>query len=291
MDMNAPPASRKERLDKILVDRDLCASRAQAQALIMDGKVRVAGRPVSKPGTLIRQDEVDIVLEAPQSYVSRGGLKLEKALSVFKIDVKDRLCMDVGASTGGFTDCLLQHGASAVVAVDVGYGQLDWKLRQDPRVKVMEKTNIRNLTPDGLEAPPSLGVVDASFISLKKTLPPLSALLTPDAEIVALLKPQFEHKDYLSDRRFKGVVRGADCYERIISGVLADLEALLPEWRLVGLDFSPITGPKGNVEYLTYYVRGEYPGSLAAIPETDRAERISRIVAESEQFMEQKISQ
>lgn len=251
-------AAQKERLDKLVVDRGLCSSRAQAQALIMDGKVRVKGEPVRKPGTLIPVEETAIEVADRQPYVSRGGLKLAKALPLFGIQVPGRACMDVGASTGGFTDCLLQNGAAGVIAVDVGYGQLDWKLRSDNRVQVLEKTNIRELSPEQLQSAPSLGVVDTSFISLKKVLPPLSALLTPDAEIVALLKPQFEHRDYLEDPNFKGVVRGEENHRKIVTGVLDDLHALLPGWQLSGLDFSPITGPKGNVEFLLYYTRGCY---------------------------------
>ncbi len=251
-------ATQKERLDKLVVDRGLCSSRAQAQALIMDGKVKVRGEALKKPGTLISVEETDIEVSGLQPFVSRGGLKLAKALPLFGIQVQDRVCMDVGASTGGFTDCLLQHGASQVIAVDVGYGQLDWKLRSDPRVQVLEKTNIRELKAEQLEGLPSLGVVDTSFISLKKVLPPLAALLSPDAEMVALLKPQFEHKDYIQDNKFKGVVKGLETHRTIVNGVLQDLHDLLPDWTLAGLDFSPITGPKGNIEFLLYYTRGCY---------------------------------
>jgi 23S rRNA (cytidine1920-2'-O)/16S rRNA (cytidine1409-2'-O)-methyltransferase len=168
----------------------------------------------------------------------------------------------VGASTGGFTDCLLQQGAAQVISVDVGYGQLDWKLRNDPRVQVLEKTNIRELAPEQLNAVPSLGVVDTSFISLKKVLPPLAALLAPEADIIALLKPQFEHKDYLIDSSFKGVVKGEANHQRIVEGVLSDLQNLLPDWRLVDLDFSPITGPKGNIEFLLHWARGKSAGTV-----------------------------
>lgn len=246
----------KERLDKLLVDRGLCNSRAQAQALIMDGKVKVDGVAITKPGTLVPMGITHIEVSGIQPYVSRGGFKLEKALQVFEISPRDKICMDVGASTGGFTDCLLQQGASKVIAVDVGYGQLDWKLRNDPRVQVLEKTNIRELTPEQLTAVPSLGVVDTSFISLKKVLPPLATLLTNEADMIALLKPQFEHKDYLNDSSFKGVVKGEESHQRILEGVLSDLQALLPAWQLAGLDFSPITGPKGNIEFLLHWVRG-----------------------------------
>lgn len=251
-------ALQKERLDKLIADRGLCASRAQAQALIMDGKVKVRGETVNKPGTMVVCDELDIEVANLQPYVSRGGFKLAKAIPIFGIAVSGRICMDVGASTGGFTDCLLQNGAEKVISVDVGYGQLDWKLRSDDRVQVLEKTNIRELQVEQLSAIPSLGVVDTSFISLKKVLPPLAALLSPDAEIVALLKPQFEHKDYLTDPGFKGVVKGRENHQEILEGVLAHLKDLLPGWKLSGLDFSPITGPKGNVEFLLYYTRGMY---------------------------------
>jgi len=255
----------KERLDKLLVDRGLCQSRTQAQALIMDGKVKVAGTMVNKPGTPVAIAEEDIEVAGLQPYVSRGGLKLEKAIARFGIRAEGRDCMDVGASTGGFTDCLLQNGAAHVIAVDVGYGQLDWKLRQDERVQVLEKTNIRDLTMEQLKKRPSLGVVDTSFISLKKVLPPLANLLQPDAEIMALLKPQFEHRDYLDSSGFKGVVRGAENHKTIILGVLADLGELMPDWQLVALDYSPITGPKGNIEFLLHLTRDQASAQHAAL--------------------------
>lgn len=264
----------KERLDKLLVDRGLCATRTQAQALIMDHKVQVLGAVVNKPGALVPVTVIDIVVAAGLRYVSRGGLKLEKALSVFGISAENRVCMDVGASTGGFTDCLLQNGASAVIAVDVGYGQLDWKLRTDPRVQSLEKTNIRTLEASQLAHTPSLGVVDTSFISLKKVLPSLSALLTPEAEMMALLKPQFEYRDYVSERGFKGVVRHPDDHQAILKGVLMDLAGLLENWDCVGLDFSPITGPKGNIEFLLYYRRQATP-----CPKTDASEAFAAMYA------------
>lgn len=263
--------SKKIRLDKLIHDLGLCDSRAQAQALIMAGKVRVNGETVTKPGSMFSEDRSAIELTEQLPYVSRGGLKLAKALQVFPISVSGRICIDVGASTGGFTDCLLQNGAGRVIAVDVGYGQLDWKLRSDDRVQVLEKTNIRALQPEQLSARPSLGVVDTSFISLKKVLPPLAGLLTPDAEIMALLKPQFEYKDYMNEAGFKGVVHGAERHERILAGVLSDLAGLLPDWQLCGLDFSPITGPKGNIEFLLYYCRGNFREGRHAILNLDVA--------------------
>ncbi len=269
----------KERLDKLLVDRGLCQSRAQAQALIMDGKVKVAGTVVTKPGTPVAISETELDVVGLQPYVSRGGLKLEKALATFAVNPAGRICMDVGASTGGFTDCLLQNGAAQVISVDVGYGQLDWKLRQDERVQVLEKTNIRDLQPDQLSQSPSLGVVDTSFISLKKVLPPLASLLQADAEIIALLKPQFEHRDYLDPAGFKGVVRGAESHQTIVTGVLLDLATLMPDWQLAGLNFSPITGPKGNIEFLLHYTRGTDNQSQPAL--TGLNERITALIQHS----------
>lgn len=270
----------KERLDKLMVDRGLCASRAQAQGLIMDGKVRVNDRPITKAGTLFHPDEAEIAVAGLQPYVSRGGLKLERALDVFDIDPSGAICMDVGAATGGFTDCLLQRGARQVIAVDVGYGQLDWKLRQDERVQVFEKTNIRELSATQLIAQPSLGVVDTSFISLKKVLPPLAGLLAPvESTMIALLKPQFEYRDYIRDSSFKGVVRGFGQHQRIIEGLLSDLANLLPGWQWCGLDFSPVTGPKGNIEFLLHYRQGKMPAQEAL--SSEEAFRISETITKS----------
>ena len=247
--------SEKMRLDTLLTERGLVESRAKAQALIMDGKVRVKGEVITKPGTAFASDVADVAVEAGLPYVSRGGFKLEKALDAFQIDPAGAICLDIGAATGGFTDCLLQRGATKVYAVDVGTGQLDWKLRTDDRVVVLEKTNIRHLSREEMPEAPTLAVCDASFISLKKTLPPAAALMAPIAQVVALLKPQFEYKDYVSDKGFKGVVTGEAHHRQIIAGVLTDLQALLPDWQLAGVDYSPITGPKGNIEYLLWLRR------------------------------------
>ena len=278
------PPNPKERLDKLLVERGLCATRSQAQALIMQGKVRLNGQKIDKPGTLVPVDVPAESLSADVGlrYVSRGGLKLEKALAVFPVKPAGRLAMDVGASTGGFTDCLLQNGASAVIAVDVGHSQFDWGLRHDARVWLLEKTNIRHLTVEQLQASPlpevalpSLGVVDTSFISLKKVLPALSALLTPDAEIVALIKPQFEALDYIPQKGFDGVVRRLADHQAILTGVLSDLQTLLPDWSFEGLDVSPITGPKGNVEFLLHVARGAFQTeTLAGAPLTQAVTRV-----------------
>ena len=181
----------RERIDVLLVGRGLVESRSKAQALIMAGQARVDGVVVDKPGSRVPA-EAAIEVEAALPYVSRGGYKLQRALELFPVSAVGRICLDAGASTGGFTDCLLQAGAKLVIAVDVGYGQLAWKLRQDPRVVVMEKTNVRHLTPDRLPAVPSLLTADLSFISIEKVLSVFTTLLTADGEIIALVKPQFE---------------------------------------------------------------------------------------------------
>lgn len=245
--------SNKTRLDNLLVERGLCDTRSQAQGLILAGKVRVNGQRVDKAGTPIAAD-AEVTLTEKQKFVSRGGLKLEKALDVFQINPSGLVCLDIGAATGGFTDCLLQRGAEKVYAVDVGHGQLDWKLRNDPRVVVMEKTNIRHLSASSLADKINLVVCDASFISLKKTLPPTLPFFTdsPIPQIIALLKPQFEYKDYIQDSNFTGVVNGEDRHEAIILGLLEDLLPQLPGWSLHGLNHSPITGPEGNIEYLLW---------------------------------------
>ena len=181
----------RERIDVLLVGRGLVESRSKAQAWIMAGQARVDGVVVDKPGSRVPA-EAAIEVEAALPYVSRGGYKLQRALELFPVSAVGRICLDAGASTGGFTDCLLQAGAKLVIAVDVGYGQLAWKLRQDPRVVVMEKTNVRHLTPDRLPAVPSLLTADLSFISIEKVLSVFTTLLTADGEIIALVKPQFE---------------------------------------------------------------------------------------------------
>ena len=250
--------TQKIRLDLLLVEKDLCDSRAKAQGLILAGKVLVNGQRVDKAGTLV-SETAEIAVSEGLKYVSRGGLKLEKALEVFQVNPSGVTCLDIGAATGGFTDCLLQNGAAKVYAVDVGYGQLAWKLREDPRVVVMEKTNVRLLSASMLADKLDLIVCDASFISLKKTLPVVaqSGFLSEKPQIIALLKPQFEHKDYVDDPGFKGVVREAVHHKAIITGVLGSLQAAMPGWGLFGLDYSPITGPEGNIEFLIWLKRTE----------------------------------
>ena len=241
----------KTRLDLLLVQRGLVESREKAKRMIMAGLVEVNGHISDKPGHLIPISS-DISLEKPSlPYVSRGGLKLEAALDRFPVEVKGKVLMDVGASTGGFTDCLLQRGVEKVIAVDVGYGQLHWKIRQDPRVVVLEKTNIRYLEPDQIKESINGAVIDVSFISLKRVIPPVARLLLDHAFIIALIKPQFEvEKDQVGKG---GVVRDPSLREEVI----ANLSRFFEEtgWQVKGCIPSPILGPKGNQEYLIYLKR------------------------------------
>ncbi|MEG4272483.1 MULTISPECIES: TlyA family RNA methyltransferase [unclassified Microcoleus] len=240
----------KQRLDTLLVSLDLCSSRQQAQALIRTGKVSINQQVVDKPGT-----EVDISakiqIKERSRYVSRGGDKLAKALEVFAIPVAGRICLDGGISTGGFTDCLLQAGAALVYGVDVGYGQADWGLRNDPRVILKERTNLRYMTANELygdSAPPDLAVVDVSFISLDKILPALWELLAPPREAVLLVKPQFEVGRERVGK--KGVVRDSATQADAIFQVWKAATAL--GWQQRGLTWSPLLGPAGNIEYLLW---------------------------------------
>jgi 23S rRNA (cytidine1920-2'-O)/16S rRNA (cytidine1409-2'-O)-methyltransferase len=238
----------KERLDKLLLDRGLVSSRERARGIIMAGQVVVNDHVADKAGQLVAVD-ADIRLKGDVlPYVSRGGLKLQKALDEFGIDVAGMVVLDVGASTGGFTDCLLQRGAAKVYAVDVGYGQLAWKLRQDQRVVNMEKTNIRYLTMDKLAELPDFAVIDASFISLDKVLPATVSLLKEEGELVALIKPQFEVGR--GEVGKGGVVRDPTKHQEVIRGVQTLAESLSLEVR--GVTESPILGPKGNREFLMY---------------------------------------
>ncbi|MGD0745545.1 MAG: TlyA family RNA methyltransferase [Verrucomicrobiota bacterium] len=238
------------RLDQALVEHGLCESREKARRAVLAGQVRVNARPARKPSDPVKPDDA-LTLQAGEKYVSRGGHKLEHALKHFQLDVAGRVALDLGASTGGFTDCLLQHGAAKVFAVDVGLGQLAWKLRQDPRVVVMEKTNARLLT--AVQFPPpfvpvDLAVIDCSFISLRKILPAAVPLLTPAGLIVALIKPQFEAGKAEADRG-RGVIRDAAIHERVL-GELRNFVAKRSGlcWRDVVE--SPLLGPAGNKEFL-----------------------------------------
>ncbi len=238
----------RKRLDQIMYERSLAESREKAKALIMEGIVYVNGEKENKAGSQISDDSVIEVRGNPLPYVSRGGLKLEKALSVFQVDPSDRICIDCGASTGGFTDVLLQNGAKRVYAVDVGYGQLAWKLRNDSRVINLERTNVRYIDKNIIPEPIELAVIDASFISLKLLLPAVSALLTENAEVICLIKPQFEAgKENVGK---KGVVRDKGTH----TAVIRDIIEYVPTVGLypAGMDYSPIKGPEGNIEFLCY---------------------------------------
>ena len=239
-----------KRLDVALVDRGLCASRERAQRAIMAGQVKVNQQPPHKPSDLVAEED-EIALATPEKYVSRGGLKLEHALREFGVDPQGSVAIDLGASTGGFTDCLLQQGSARVYAVDVGHAQLAWKLRQDARVVVMEKTNARHLSPTHFPqpfAPVDLIVVDCSFISLRKILPPAVALLCPTGRIVALIKPQFEAGKAEADKG-AGVITDPAIHQRVILELrefVAKQEAL----RWLAVTESPLLGPAGNKEFL-----------------------------------------
>lgn len=242
----------KERLDKLLVDRGLVASRERARALVLAGKVIVDDHRVDKAGYRIDVDAIIRLKGEDLAYVSRGGLKLEKALHEFPVTIRGRVALDVGASTGGFTDCLLQNGASRVYAVDVGYGQLAWKLRDDPRVVNMERCNIRSLTADKLDLLPTLAVIDASFISLSKVLPSTLLLLAAEAEIIALIKPQFEVGRGQVGKG--GVVKDPLLHQQVIENIEKLAEEL--KCSVEGVAESPILGPKGNREFLIYLRKG-----------------------------------
>ncbi|MCP4681424.1 MAG: TlyA family RNA methyltransferase [Desulfobacterales bacterium] len=241
----------KTRLDQLLVQKGLAESREKAKAAIMAGLVQVDGIRIDKAGRLVPSSASISLKQAFPPYVSRGGLKLEAALKHFPVDVKDKVLLDVGASTGGFTDCLLRNGAQKVIAVDVGYGQLDWKLRNDPRVTVLEKTNIRYLNPADLDTSINGAVIDVSFISLRLVVPPVSNLLEKHAFIIALIKPQFEVKKGQVGKG--GVVRDPDLHQEVIVGLKTFFET--SGWTVQGHIASPILGPKGNREFPIYLTR------------------------------------
>ncbi|MFA5027395.1 MAG: TlyA family RNA methyltransferase [Candidatus Methylomirabilota bacterium] len=241
----------KRRVDLLLVERGLCGSRQEAQRLLLAGKVQADGRRVEKAGSLLPA-EIPLAVEAPpHPFVSRGGVKLRHALETFRVDPAGRLCLDVGASTGGFTDCLLQHGARLVVAVDVGYGQFAARLRDHPRVLLLERTNIRHLAPDALPARAELAVIDVSFISLEVVLPAVLPLLAEPAEVVALVKPQFEAGRGRVGKR--GVVRDPAVHREVLERVAAVADGLGLSLR--GLTASPLLGPMGNREFLVHLGR------------------------------------
>ncbi len=238
----------KIRLDQLIFEKGFAESREKAKALIMSGCVFLDGQRADKPGMSVAPDTEPEVHKKELAFVSRGGYKLDKAIRVFGIDPEGKRCIDCGASTGGFTDVLLQHGAEKVYAVDVGYGQLAWTLRNDPRVVNLERTNLRYVTKEQIPDLLDLAVCDVSFISLRLVMPAVAPLLKPDAEIMCLIKPQFEAGRELVGK--KGVVRDAAVHEQVIRTVLEFMPSI--GFSVQGLDYSPITGPEGNIEFLLY---------------------------------------
>ena len=265
----------KIRLDQYLVQHGLIQSRERAKAMIMAGVVYVNGQKADKAGDMVKEDALVEVRGHDIGYVSRGGLKLEKAMQVFPLSPRGKVCMDIGASTGGFTDCMLQNGAAKVYAVDVGYGQLAWSLRTDPRVVNMERTNIRNVTPDQLDDPIAFFSVDVSFISLHHIFPVARVVTTPDAVGVCLVKPQFEAGREKVGKN--GVVRDPATHREVLLRAMG--YAVDNGFGVRGLDFSPVKGPEGNIEYLMFVEKSDTP----AAPGEDAA---AAVVAASHQALD-----
>lgn len=260
----------KKRLDVLLVEQGLAGSRERAKRMIMAGEVLVDNQKIDKAGATVKEEAQIRLLGHDLPYVSRGGLKLAKAMDVFGVTMTGKVAADIGASTGGFTDCMLQNGAVKVFAIDVGYGQLAWKLRTDERVVNMERTNIRNVTPDDIGEPLDFASIDVAFISLTKVLPVAYTLLKDDGEIVALIKPQFEAGRENVGK--KGVVRDPAVHEDVIRKVTAF--ARETGFCPLALTYSPVKGPEGNIEYLIYLTR-------AAGEDTVTEERLQEVVAEA----------
>ena len=265
---------KKERLDVLMVRRNLAESREKAKALIMSGIVYVNGQKEDKAGTSFEETVQIEVRGSTLKYVSRGGLKLEKAMSRFGVQLAGKVCMDVGASTGGFTDCMLQNGAVKVYAVDVGHGQLAWKLRNDDRVICMEKTNIRYVTPEDIGDRIEFSSIDVSFISLTKVLGPVKQLLTDNGQVVCLIKPQFEAGREKVGK--KGVVREKSVHLEVIEMVSDYARSI--GFGILGLEFSPIKGPEGNIEYLLYLQN--YPQEEAGQEETGQEVTAQRVTGQ-----------
>lgn len=244
-------SAKKERLDILLVERGIIESREKAKTSIMAGEIFVDGHRIDKAGEKVSVESNIEFKGKKLQYVSRGGLKLEKAMKEFTINLEGKVCMDIGASTGGFTDCMLQNGASKVFAVDVGYGQFAWKLRVDERVVCMERTNIRYVTPEDIKELLDFASIDVSFISLKKIMPATIGLLKDNGEVVALIKPQFEAGREKVGK--KGVVRDIEVHKEVVYGIV---DYLLGEnLNVLGVSYSPIKGPEGNIEYLVYFTK------------------------------------
>lgn len=258
----------KKRLDVLVFEKGLCESREKAKAVIMAGLVYVNNQKADKCGSTYEED-VNLEVRGPAlRYVSRGGLKLEKAMTSFNLDLSDVVSMDIGASTGGFTDCMLQNGAKKVYSIDVGYGQLAWKLRNDERVVNMERTNFRKVTPDMIDDPIDFFSVDVSFISLKLILPVVRPLLTENGEGVCLIKPQFEAGREKVGK--KGVVRDKSVHAEVIESIRNF--CIETGFDVLALDFSPVKGPEGNIEYLIHIKKSENPQSFATVSSTELSE-------------------
>ncbi|MBC5627528.1 TlyA family RNA methyltransferase [Clostridium sp. NSJ-6] len=258
-------SSKKERLDILLVEKGICNSRERAKTNIMAGLVFVDGHRVDKAGEKVNRDAEIIFKGEELKYVSRGGLKLEKAMNEFNISLDNKVCMDIGASTGGFTDCMLQNGATKVFSVDVGYGQFAWKLRVDERVVCMERTNIRYVTPEDIGDKLDFASIDVSFISLRTIMPAVKNLLKDNGEVVALIKPQFEAgRDKVGK---KGVVREKSVHKEVVSNIANYL--IENEFNIVGMSFSPIKGPEGNREYLVYFSKDKEKESDFSLDQID----------------------
>ena len=256
----------KERLDVLLVKRGLAESREKAKAIIMSGIVFVDNEREDKAGTFFK-DTVNIEVRGKTlKYVSRGGLKLEKAMKVYPINLENKVCMDIGASTGGFTDCMLQNGAKKVFSVDVGYGQFAWKLRCDERVVCMERTNIRYVTPEDIKELLDFASIDVSFISLRTIMPAVINLLKPTGEVVALIKPQFEAGRENVGK--KGVVRDINVHKDVVKNIVEFL--LSKNLNVLGISYSPIKGPEGNIEYLVYFTKDLNKESTFSMEDIDK---------------------
>lgn len=247
---------KKQRLDQLVFELGFTESRERARTTVMSGLVFVNGQRADKPGTAVSPDAKIEVRGEALPFVSRGGFKLDKALKVFPVDPKGKTCLDCGASTGGFTDVLLQHGASKVYAVDVGYGQLAWKLRTDERVVNLERTNLRYITSEQIPEPIDLAVMDVSFISVRLVIPAVRQLLKPDADLICLIKPQFEAGREEVGK--KGVVRDSEVHVRVVEEILAFAQG--EGLAVMGLDYSPIRGPEGNIEYICHLKNCRDPG-------------------------------
>lgn len=268
----------KERLDVILVQEGYAPSREKAKAIIMSGVVYVNGQKEDKAGSFFDTSKVKVeVRGAAPKYVSRGGLKLEKAMNIWGFNLDSMVCMDIGASTGGFTDCMLQNGAALVYSVDVGHGQLDWKLRNDPRVVVMEQTNFRFMKPEDIDDTLDFASVDVSFISLTKILIPARNLLKSGGMMVCLIKPQFEAgKDKVGKN---GVVREAQTHKEVISRIVSYADMI--GFDVKAIDYSPIKGPEGNIEYLMHIVkRDDIDESILGLTEKEAEDKLSDLMAE-----------